>query len=66
MLVIMLVLMTVLNIPAVVAITVVVVSVRGAARAREEGPAAHSGDVVHVQDPYSSPQAALPLLVEVF
>ena len=68
MLVRMLMLMTVLNIPAVVAVAVivVVVSVRGAARAHEEGPAAHSGDVVHVQDPYSIPRVALPLLVEVF
>ena len=40
----------------------VVVRVHGAARACEEGPAARSGDVAHVQDPYSSPQVALPLL----
>ena len=59
----MLMLITVLNMPTV---AVAVVRVRGVARAREECPAGHSGHVAHVQDPYSSPQVALPLLVEVF
>ena len=51
-LVVTLMLMIVLNIPAVVSVAVIVVRVRGAARAREEGPAAHSGDVTRVEDPY--------------
>jgi len=54
---------TALSVPAVVAVVFVVicfcvcvcVRVCGAARAREEGPAARSGDVAHVQDPDWSP-----------